>query len=62
MKREGLLCPEPCNELSKGYNFRGCLRDRFCLSSEILGFRLGVLDLGRVQVFEGIEKTAKVVV
>lgn len=38
------------------------LRDRFRLSSEILDFRLCVLNLGRVQVFEGIEKTAKVVV
>ena len=38
------------------------LRYRFRLSPEISDLRLGVLDLGRVQVVEGIEKTAKVVV
>ena len=39
------------------FDFRDCLR----LPPEILDLRLGVFDLGRVQVVEGIEKTAKVV-
>jgi len=38
------------------------LRDRLGLSSEIHDLQLGVLDLGRVQAVEGIEKPAKVVV
>lgn len=38
------------------------LRDRLGLPSEIPDLRLGVLDLGRVQAVEGIEKPAKVVV
>jgi len=37
------------------------LGDRFRLSPEITNLRLGILDLGRVQVVESIEKTAKVV-
>ena len=40
------------------FDFRDCLR----LPPEIQDLRLGVLDLGRVQLAEGIEKTAKVVV
>ena len=38
------------------------LRDRLGLPSEIPDLRLGVLDLGWVQLVEGIEKPAKVVV
>jgi|TARA_Y100000815_G_scaffold275563_1_gene314562 hypothetical protein len=38
------------------------LRERLRLSPEVPGLRLGVLDLSRTQVVEGIEKTAKIVV
>lgn len=45
--------------------FLGCpcldLREHLELLPEIPDLGLGVLDLGRVQVVEGIEKTAKVV-
>jgi hypothetical protein len=45
-----LVCPR----FDFGYRFRP--------SPEISDLRLGVLDLGWVQVVEGIEKAAKVVV
>ena len=40
------------------FDFRDCLR----LPPEISDLHLGVLDLGRVQLAEGTEKAAKVVV
>jgi hypothetical protein len=36
------------------------LQDHFRLSTAIVNLRLGILDLGWVQLFESIKKTAKI--
>lgn len=59
-----LLVPRVATEWALVFPVCPCfdLKDCLRLPPEIQDLRLGVLNLGRVQLAEGIEKTAKVVV